>query len=105
MSKARYKQGRKINSISEFASCKSPMYKWNGRTRHRSVLMSLQYRTLLDTIISGRLYTAELIDTAESEAKHTDKSCDSCKFEDKAIGEEPCKNCKHSYMDEWQAKR
>ncbi len=37
--------------------------------------------------------------------KNKDKSCDSCKFEDKAIGEEPCKNCKHSYMDEWEAKR
>ena len=69
MSKARYKQGRKINSISEFDSCKSLWYKWNGRTRHRSVLISLQYRTLLNTIISGRLYTAELIDKAESEDK------------------------------------
>ena len=67
MSKARYKQGRKINSISEFDSCESLWYKWNGRTRHRSVLISLQYRTLLNTIISGRLYTAELIDKAESE--------------------------------------
>ena len=67
MSKARYKPGRKINSISEFDSCESLWYKWNGRTRHRSVLISLQYRTLLNTIISGRLYTAELIDKTESE--------------------------------------
>lgn len=36
---------------------------------------------------------------------HTDEGCESCKFEDKAIGEEPCKNCKRSYMDEWEAKR
>ena len=67
MSKARYKQGKQIHSISEFDTCESLWYKWNGRTRHRSVLISLQYRTLLNTIISGRLYTAELIDKAESE--------------------------------------
>lgn len=105
MSKARYKQGRKINSISEFASCKSPMYKWNGRTRHRSVLMSLQYRTLLDTIISGRLYTAELIDTAESEAKHTDKGCESCKYEDEPEFTSPCVDCSRNHKDMWEAKR
>ena len=67
MSKTRYKQGKQICSISEFDTCESLWYKWNGRTRHRSVLISLQYRTLLNTIISGRLYTAELIDTTESE--------------------------------------
>lgn len=42
---------------------------------------------------------------AKSEAKHTDKGCESCKFVTKSIDEEPCKNCKHSYMDKWQAKR
>ena len=67
MSKSRYKQGKRICSISEFDACESLWYKWNGKTRHRSVLMSLQYRTLLNTIIGGRLYTAELIDKAESE--------------------------------------
>ena len=65
MSKARYKQGKRIYSISEFDTCESLWYKWNGRTTHRSVLISLQYRTLLNTIIGGRLYTAELIDKAE----------------------------------------
>ncbi len=67
MSKARYKQGKQICSISEFDTCKSDWYKWNGRTKHRSVLMSLQYRTLLNVIVSGRLYAAELIDKTESE--------------------------------------
>ena len=67
MSKTRYKQGKQICSISEFDTCESLWYKWNGRTRHRSVLISLQYRTLLNTIMSGRLYTAELIDNAERE--------------------------------------
>jgi hypothetical protein len=67
MSKTRYKQGKQICSISEFDTCESLWYKWNGRTKHRSVLISLQYRTLLNTIIGGRLYTAELIDKAESE--------------------------------------
>ncbi len=68
MSKARYEQDKQICSISEFDSCKNSWYKWNGKTRHRSVLMSLQYRTLLNTIKSGRLFTAKLIKLqAESE--------------------------------------
>lgn len=36
---------------------------------------------------------------------YTDKSCDSCKFETKGIHEEPCKNCKCSYTNKWEAKR
>lgn len=67
MSKARYKQGKQIRSMQEFVTCRSLWYKWNGKTSHRSVLISLQYRTLLNTIIDGRLYTAELIDVAENE--------------------------------------
>ncbi len=67
MSKAKYKQGKQIHTISEFADCKSLWYKWNGKTRHRAILTSLQYQTLYDTIMKGRLYTAELIDKAESE--------------------------------------
>ena len=66
MSKPKYKQGKRICSISEFEACESLWYKWNGKTRHRSVLISLQYRTLLNTINNGRLYIAELIDKAES---------------------------------------
>lgn len=69
MSKPKYKQGKQICSISEFDTCESCWYKWNGRTTHRSFLISLQYRTLLNTIISGRLYTAELIDKAERSDK------------------------------------
>ncbi len=67
MSKARYKKGKQIRSISEFDACPSLWYKWNGCTRHRSALISLQYRTLLNLIVSGRLYTAELIDDVKSE--------------------------------------
>jgi hypothetical protein len=69
MSKPKYKQGKQICSISEFDTCESKWYKWHGATRHRSVLISLQYRTLLETIQRGWLYTAELIDKAESEDK------------------------------------
>ena len=67
MSKPKYKQGKRICSISEFETCESFWYKWNGKTTHREVLISQQYRTLLNTINSGRLYTAELINKAESE--------------------------------------
>ena len=59
MSKSKYKQGKLINTISEFDQCESLWYKWNEKTTHRSVLMSLQYRTLLNAIIAGRIYTAE----------------------------------------------
>ena len=62
MSKPKYKQGKQICSISEFDTCESKWYKWHGATRHRSVLISLQYRTLLETIQRGWLYTAELIE-------------------------------------------
>ena len=59
MTKAKYKQGDQIITISDFDQCESLWYKWNGKTTHRSVLMSLQYRTLLNAIINGRLYVAE----------------------------------------------
>jgi hypothetical protein len=59
MSKAKYKQGKQICTISEFDQCESLWYKWNGKTIHRSVLVSLQYRTLLNAIIAGRIYVAE----------------------------------------------
>lgn len=59
MSKSKYIQGKKIETISDFDNCESLWYKWNGKTRHRSVLMSLQYRTLFDAIINGRVYVAE----------------------------------------------
>ena len=37
MSKAKYKQGKQICTISEFDQCESLWYKWNGKTTHRSV--------------------------------------------------------------------
>ena len=59
MSKSKYTQGRRIETISDFDQCESLWYKWNGKTTHRSVLISLQYRTLLNAIIAGRIYVAE----------------------------------------------
>lgn len=65
MSKAKYRQGKKICSVSEFDACESNWYKFNGKTTHRGFLMALQYKTLSDTIKSGRLYVAEFIDESE----------------------------------------
>lgn len=62
MSKAKYKQGKQICSISDFDQCEKLWYKWNGKTVHRSVLISLQYRTLLLAIIGDRLFEADLIE-------------------------------------------
>ena len=59
MNSSKYTRGKRITSISEFDACESLWYKWNGKTTHRSVLMSLQYRTLLNAIRNGRIYTAE----------------------------------------------
>lgn len=60
MSKSKYKRGRRINSISEFDACESLFYKYGSQTIHRSVLMSMQYRTLLHLISCGAIWTAEL---------------------------------------------
>ena len=62
MSKAKYKQGKQICSITEFDACEKQWYKWNDKTVHRSVLISLQYRTLLLAITAGRLFEADLIE-------------------------------------------
>lgn len=59
MSKSMYAQGRRIETISDFDQCGSLWYKWNGKTTHRSVLISLQYRTLLNSIMAGQIYVAE----------------------------------------------
>lgn len=67
MTKAKYKAGKQICSISDFADSGKLWFKWNGKTVHRSVLMSLQYRTLLNAIINGRLYEAVLIGVNENE--------------------------------------
>ncbi len=59
MTKPIYKQGKQIKSITDFDQCESTFYKWNGKTTHRSVLISLQYRTLMLAIMGGRLFVAE----------------------------------------------
>ena len=61
MSKPMYKKGRRIESVSDFDQCESLWYKWNEKTVHRSILISLQYRTLLNAIIGGRVFVAERI--------------------------------------------
>lgn len=67
MSKSKYKRGKIINSISEFDACPNLFYKWRDKTVHRSVLISLQYRTLLNAIISGTIWTAELISSPKGD--------------------------------------
>jgi len=64
MSEKKYKRGKPIHSISEFDQSES---KWfivhfgctNPQTKHRSFLMSWQYRTLLDFINKGFVFEAE----------------------------------------------
>lgn len=59
MSKAKFKAGKRIESIGEFEQCPNAWYKLRGRTVHRSFLMSQQYRTLFWMIMRGELYEAE----------------------------------------------
>lgn len=62
MSKAKYKQGKQICSISDFDNSGKQWYKWRSKTVHRSVLMSLQYRTLKGYILSGVIYEADMME-------------------------------------------
>lgn len=65
MSKRKYRRGKQICSISDFDHSESKFYivyfgSTNPRTIHRSFLMSWQYRTLLNSIIRGGVFEAEL---------------------------------------------
>lgn len=59
MTKAKYKTGKKIRSISEFDASEKLWFKWNNRTVHRSMLISQQYRTLLNWIKRGMIYECD----------------------------------------------
>lgn len=66
MSERKYKRGREIKTISDFDESCSLYYiiyfgSTNPQTKHRSFLMSWQYRTLLDFIRRGWVFEADLI--------------------------------------------
>lgn len=62
MGKRKYREGIRIQSLSQFESCESQWFMWNGATRHRSVLENQRYKTLVSVIYGGGLYTAERIE-------------------------------------------
>lgn len=64
MSEKKYKRGKPIRSISEFDQSESKWFivyfgRTNPQTKHRSFLISWQYRTLLDFINKGFVFEAE----------------------------------------------
>ena len=59
MSKSTYRKGRKITSVCDFETCESVWFKRFDRTKHRSVLENLQYRTLRNEIHKGVIFIAE----------------------------------------------
>lgn len=63
MSKRMYKQGKKIYSMADFENSKSMfyiVYFGNKRcTKHRSFLISWQYRILSNFITNGLVYEAD----------------------------------------------
>ena len=67
ISMRKYKPGRQIYSVSQFDQSESKWFMWGDKTTHRSVLMSLQYRTLLNTIKNGRLREAVRIEETNGE--------------------------------------
>ena len=60
MSKRKYEKGKQIKSIVQFEMSITDFYIWNGFTRHKSVLESLQYRILKQLIENGCIYEAKL---------------------------------------------
>ena len=61
--KSKFNKGRQLLSVGDFEQCGSQWYivYYDGihpRTRHRSVLISLQYRTLANYISIGKVYEA-----------------------------------------------
>ena len=66
MSQKKYKRGDQIRTIPEFDQSCSKYYivyfgPTNPQTKHRSFLMSWQYRTLLKFIIRGWVFEADPI--------------------------------------------
>lgn len=62
MSERKYREGIRIQSVSQFESCESQLFIWNGRIRRRQALENEQYKTLAWIIYNGRLCTAERIE-------------------------------------------
>ena len=64
MSGRKYKQGRQICSISEFDQSEKRFFivrfGKTQKTTHRSFLISWQYRTLMNFIIRGDVFEAEV---------------------------------------------
>lgn len=65
MSKPKYKQGKPIKSVADFAKSDKKWFKVRfgskSKTLHRSFLISCQYRTLELFINKGSVYEAEKI--------------------------------------------
>ena len=61
MSKPKYKQGRKIETVADFEKSKCSYFKVYGKTTHRAWIESWQYRVLENFIKASAIYEAELI--------------------------------------------
>lgn len=78
MSKPKYKKGKLIKTISDFANSKSNWFMINFglsgfKTRHRSFLISWQYRTLETFINNGKVYEADAIIDSLANARNQEK--------------------------------
>ena len=69
MSKAKYKKGRKIESIADFEKSSCQYFKVMEKTTHRAWIESWQYRVLKNTIQKGFLFETELIECEKKPSK------------------------------------
>lgn len=67
MSKAKYKKGRKIESIADFEKSSCQYFKVMEKTTHRAWIENWQYRVLKNTIQKGFLFETELIENEKTE--------------------------------------
>lgn len=62
MAKAKYKKGKKIESVADFEKSTCTYFKVHDRTIHRAWIESWQYRTLKNFIMNSYLYETEMIE-------------------------------------------
>lgn len=78
MSKPKYKQGKQICSMADFekSECLYFKVKFGNKvqTKHRSFLISWQYRTLLNFIQNGWVFEAERVKDAKLQTDLCEKS-------------------------------
>lgn len=62
MAKAKYKKGKKIESVADFEKSTCTYFKVKDKTTHRAWIENFQYSTLKNFIMNSCLYETEMIE-------------------------------------------